>query len=165
MEPSQSSNLFQFEADFADSLRCIPMRVRLKLDTCGIKLKLPQWNQFTVSDRQQLLDLPCDNEADIAAYRATLQHLIQDRTGEIATDLAIDPVPAWNDPTTIPQSVQERATELSVSLSQPQWAMLAPDQRFALIKLSRSEHEHRNFLPALKEFGVVNGQESGVNGQ
>lgn len=34
---------FAFESDFVDSLRCIPMVVRYKLDTCGIKLKLPEW--------------------------------------------------------------------------------------------------------------------------
>jgi Conserved nitrate reductase-associated protein (Nitr_red_assoc) len=36
-----------------------------------------------------------------------------------------------------------------------QWATLTPDQRFALLKLSRSNHENRNFLPALKEFQVI----------
>ncbi|MBD0342498.1 MAG: nitrate reductase associated protein, partial [Microcoleus sp. Co-bin12] len=35
---------FEFEADFVEALRCIPMKVRLKLDTCGIKLKLQDWN-------------------------------------------------------------------------------------------------------------------------
>jgi len=34
------ADFFQFEADFVDSLRCIPMQVRFKLATCGIKLKL-----------------------------------------------------------------------------------------------------------------------------
>lgn len=40
-------DFFAFEADFVVSLGCIPMRVRYKLDTCGIKLKLPQWHQLT----------------------------------------------------------------------------------------------------------------------
>lgn len=31
---------FQFEADFIQTLRCIPLSVRYKLDTCGVKLKL-----------------------------------------------------------------------------------------------------------------------------
>lgn len=151
----QSSRLFQFETDFADSLRCIPMRVRLKLDICGIKLKLTQWNQLTVGDRQQLLDLPCVTESEITDYRANLTQMIRDRTGETPTELAIDPNPPWQDPTQIPASVGDRATALGISLTLHQWATLTSDQRFALIKLSRSEHEHRNFLPALKEFGVV----------
>ena len=149
------SQLFQFEADFVDSLRCIPMRVRLKLDTCGIKLKLPQWNQFTMGDRQQLVDLPCETDLEVSVYRDTLQHLIQERTGDTGTELAIDPNPAWQDSTTIPTSVQERASEHGITLTTVQWQDLTPDKRFALIKLSRSEHEHRNFLPALKEFWLV----------
>ncbi|HEY9298982.1 MAG TPA: nitrate reductase associated protein, partial [Phormidium sp.] len=29
-----TTKFFQFEADFVNSLRCIPMQVRYKLDTC-----------------------------------------------------------------------------------------------------------------------------------
>jgi hypothetical protein len=53
------TNFFQFEADFVDSLRCIPMQVRMKLDTCGIKLKLTHWHQFTQQERQALVEMPC----------------------------------------------------------------------------------------------------------
>jgi len=34
------------------------MQVRFKLDTCGIKLKLPHWNRFSPEQRQKLVDLP-----------------------------------------------------------------------------------------------------------
>ncbi|MEN9210118.1 MAG: nitrate reductase associated protein [Thermostichus sp. DG02_2_bins_29] len=34
------------------------------------------------------------------------------------------------------------------------WKNLEDLQRFALIKLSRSNHENKNFLPALQEFGL-----------
>jgi len=40
---------FDFEADFVLSLRCIPMIVRYKLDTYGVKLKLAHWNHFDPS--------------------------------------------------------------------------------------------------------------------
>jgi hypothetical protein len=146
------TQFFQFEADFVASLRCVPMQVRLKLDTCGVKLKLAQWNQFNQDDRRSLITLPCDTEADVQAYRHFLQALIRARTGTEATDLAIDPVPAWLDESTIPTSVQEKAQENSAVITIDQWAALAPVQRFALIKLSRSSHENANFLPALKEF-------------
>ena len=43
---------FEFEADFVDSWRCIPMQVRYKLDTCGIKLKLAEWNQMNQTNRK-----------------------------------------------------------------------------------------------------------------
>jgi hypothetical protein len=149
------TQFFQFEADFVESLRCIPMQVRLKLDTCGVKLKLTQWHQFNQDDRQALIEMPCETTADVQIYRDFLHQLIQERTGTTASDLAIDPAPAWHDASTMPDSVQTKAAESGVAIAIDQWATLAPVQRFALIKLSRSSHENANFLPALKEFHLV----------
>jgi hypothetical protein len=149
------TSFFQFEADFVESLRCIPMQVRLKLDTCGVKLKLNQWNQLNQTDRQQLVDLPCETDSDAAEYRQFLHELIHKRTGAEATDLAIDPAPPWADSTSMPASVKAKLVEVEASLSTHQWATLSPLQRFALIKLSRSGHENHNFLPALKEFDLI----------
>jgi hypothetical protein len=148
------ATFFEFEADFVDSLRCIPMQIRLKLDTCGIKLKLPQWNQFGQDDRMLLVELPCDLPAEVQTYRATLQKLVWERTGLEASELPIDPAPAWMDATLVPTCVREKATEVGTTIETEQWANLTPLQRFALIKLSLSGHENRNFLPALKEFGL-----------
>ena len=63
--------------------------------------------------------------------------------------------PAWMDATQIPDSVGAAAEAVGQGLSLPQWAGLSPLQRFALIKLSRSQHENANFLPALQEFHLV----------
>ena len=146
------SDFFQFEMDFASSLRCIPMRVRYKLDLCGIKLKLPQWNQFSTEDRQKLLGLPCQTPEEVQTYRQTLQRLVKDVTGEIATDLPVEAHPDWENDSKIPDSVDQKAREMKVSLTVEQWSKLTPIQRFALIKLSRSSHENKNFVPALEEF-------------
>jgi len=146
---------FQFEADFVESLRCIPMQVRLKLDTCGVKLKLAQWNNFHAGDRQSLVTLPCETKAEAYAYKLFLQQIIQERTGTTASELTVDPAPEWLNTTTIPASVQAKAAEVGTLLTLTQWAGLTPLQRFALIKLSRSGHENNNFLPALQEFRLV----------
>jgi hypothetical protein len=147
-------HFFQFEADFVEALRCIPMQVRLKLDTCGVKLKLAQWNHFNQDDRLQLVEMPCETGDEVQAYRQFLHQLILERTGTEATDLTIDPAPPWLD-TAIPESVQEKVQEVGATLNPQQWQSLAPLQRFALIKLSRSGHENHNFLPALKEFHLA----------
>lgn len=131
------------------------MQVRLKLDTCGIKLKLDQWNHFTQADRQALIDRHCTTAINISDYRAFLHDLIQQRTGDLAQDLGIDPEPPWLDPTVIPAVVQTKAATVNFTFSREQWAKLEPLQRFALIKLSRSSHENSNFLPALREFGLI----------
>lgn len=149
------AQFFQFEADFVDSLRCIPMQVRYKLDSCGVKLKLPHWLQLTPEERQTLVEMPCATEAEQQHYRALLHQLVQAHAGEVPSDLPIDHYPAWMDDTTIPESVQERGQTIGVAISLQQWSRLTPLQRFALIKLSRSQHENKNFLPALKEFHLV----------
>lgn len=145
---------FQFEADFVDSLRCIPMSVRYKLDTCGVKLKLHQWNKFTESDRHQTVELPCTTADEIRNYHDFLHQLVQQRTKETATDLAIDEHPPWHDET-IPESVQVQAQDVGITITQAQWESLTSIQRFVLIKLSRSTHENANFLPAVKEFKLA----------
>lgn len=149
------THFFKFETDFVDSLRCIPMQVRMKLDTCGVKLKLTHWNQFTQQERLELVEMPCTTAEEIQAYRQYLQQLVTQKTGTPASDLPVDSHPAWMDATTIPPDVQEKAKELEVSVTTQQWAALNPAQRFALIKLSRPSHENKNFLPALKEFQLI----------
>lgn len=149
------SHFFAFEADFTDSLRCIPMIVRYKLDTCGVKLKLPEWNQLGAAERQQLVTLPCETETEVAAYRSQLRQWVTTQSGQPPTDLPIDPQPDWMNASTIPASVQDNAQSVGQAITPEQWATLTPLQRFALIKLSRSQHENRNFLPALQEFALV----------
>ena len=149
------TNFFKFEADFVDSLRCIPMQVRMKLDTCGIKLKLTHWHQFTQQERQSLVEMSCTTSEDIETYRQYLQHLVIKHSGTEVSELPVDAHPAWMDATTIPPSIQEKTQELGVSLTSGQWAALTPAQRFALIKLSRPSHENKNFLPALQEFQLI----------
>lgn len=149
------SDFFEFESDFVESLRCIPMQVRFKLDTCGVKLKLQHWHQFTQDERSLLVKAPCTTEPEIQTYRSLLHSLVSEHGGDRPSDLPIDPHPAWVEPATIPDSVNEKGRSLGVNLTLEQWAQLSPLQRFTLIKLSRSNHENKNFLPALKEFHLV----------
>ena len=150
-----STNYFQFEADFVGSLRCIPMLVRMKLDNCGVKLKLTHWSQFSQLERQTLVDLPCTSQLERQTYRQFVQNLVTTKTGQPAKELPVDFNPPWLDRTNVPSSVQTKAHECEVTFSLDRWSSLTPAQRFALIKLSRSSHENKNFIPALKEFGVL----------
>jgi hypothetical protein len=146
---------FNFEADFVDSLRCIPMIVRLKLDTCGVKLKLAEWNHFTQPECEQLVALPCEAATEIDGYREYVSQLIFQHTGNTASLLSIDPQPPWLNDREIPPSITTKAAEEKVNIDLNQWVQLSLLQRFALIKLTRSQHENNNFLPALTEFGIL----------
>jgi hypothetical protein len=145
----------QFETDFVESLRCIPMIVRMKLDTCGVKLKLEHWNKFTQSERQNLVIMPCKSDREIGEYREYLQNLVIAHTGTPAKELAVESHPAWLNKKEIPEALKTKAEESNIAISLQQWSNLTPLQRFALIKLSRPSHENRNFIPALKEFGLI----------
>jgi len=146
---------FQFEADFVETLRCIPMQVRYKLDTCGVKLKLPHWNCFSQTERQQLVEVPCTNVTEVQTYRDMVHQFVTKHQGDRPKDLPIDPYPEWDNPEVIPTTVQTQTSNYGIILTVEQWASLSSLQRFALIKLSRSNHENRNFLPALQEFQLV----------
>ena len=131
------------------------MQVRMKLDTCGIKLKLSHWHQFNQQQRQILVSMPCTTKEETRVYQDFLQSLIVEKTGSPAKDLPIDPHPPWMEPSTIPLEVQEKAAEFGIKITMEQWTTLSALQRFALLKLSRPSHENRNFLPALREFNLV----------
>jgi hypothetical protein len=148
---------FKFEADFVESLRCIPMQVRYKLDTCGIKLKLSDWSHMTQVERETLVELPCTTESEIQAYREYLENLILQRSGTPPATLFIEPHPAWMDATNVPDNLQQKAEEIGTSITPQQWKDLTPLQRFSLIKLSRPGHENENFPKAIAEFNLVSG--------
>ena len=143
---------FEFEQDFVANLRCIPMTVRYKLDTCGIKLKLSHWHEFSQEIRQALVDKPCSTPEEIEAYREWLNGLVLEYTNAPAKDLPVEENPPWMDASQVPETVRDKAKEEKVNLTLEQWANLSSIQRFVLIKLSRPSHENQNFLPAIKEF-------------
>ncbi|MEY2985006.1 MAG: hypothetical protein RLZZ568_1623 [Cyanobacteriota bacterium] len=147
---------FKFEADFIQSLRCIPMVVRYNLDTCGVKLTLAHWHQLSYEQREYLATAKCQTWAETNHYRETLQRWLIALTGKPANSLPIADFPDWLNgehiPDTVHKAYQEKAGRSILSLEA--WQQLTPLQRFALIKLSRPGHENRNFVFALKEFGL-----------
>jgi len=151
-----SINYFKFEEDFVENnIRCIPMVVRLKLDQCGIKLKLAEWSKFSVEERAILAESPCENHFEISSYKKHLQQLVIDRMGHPASELKILEPMEWTTLDRIPEIIEEKIKEFRWTLSIYQWNNLNELQRFALVKLSRPGHENANFPLAMKEFDLV----------
>lgn len=146
---------FAFENDFVDTFRCIPMIVRYKLDASLIKLKLPEWVKLRVDEKRELATRPCFTESEIEQYRRFLIQLVDERCGHTVSELL--PVDAsWDALGQVPDEVQQKALEYNrAPLTIGQWIRLDVLQRFALVKLSRSGHEGRNFPRALNEFGIT----------
>ena len=146
---------FHFEKDFVeDNLRCIPMVVRLKLDTIGIKLPLKAWSRFSESERSQLAFDPCETETDISEYKNLVLELAKNHSIEDLGILRILGKPGWNNPDSIPEPLLEKFGQFRQQISISQWRSLTNLQRFALMKLSRPGHESKNFEKALVEFGL-----------
>jgi hypothetical protein len=60
----------------------------------------------------------------------------------------------------VPGAVKAKAELLGLPApSQHLWAGLTPLQRFTLLKLTRDGHDNENFVPALREFGLLDPQD------
>lgn len=153
-----SAKVFAFESDFAGSLRCIPMAVRLKLDLVGIKLSLRQWSQLQQEQRAELLETDCAEVLE--AYRKLVEAMLVSTGGKIERIDAADGA-VWSEFADVPEVVVQQAADKNVPAPTPaQWRRLTDVQRFALIKLTRPGHENENFVPAMQEFGVLRPQRS-----
>ena len=58
------SRKFKFEAEIYESLNCLLMAARKKLDAVGIKLHLAQWEQLGRGERLMICHAPADSEED-----------------------------------------------------------------------------------------------------
>lgn len=160
LHPSEFINLkgieyFKFEEDFMEeNLRCIPMVIRYKMDLVGIKLKLGEWARFHSTERVKLALLSVDSIAKKSHYRNYLVKLIAKRTGNKATELAVEQSPDWENIMKLPKILLEKSDEFALKISISQWQNLTTIQRFALLKLCRPGHENKNFPKAVQEFGL-----------
>ena len=150
------STIFQFEKDFAGALYCIPMAARRKLDLCGMKVSLKQWNRFTLEQREHLVARECDAPEEIDAYQREVARLLEARAGDEPQFLERDVGTEWKDTSAVPQRLIDYCAEREVTApTLAQWAALTELQRFALFKLTRPGPTNENFIPAMREFGLM----------
>lgn len=142
-------------------LRATDILVRFKLDQAGIKLSLRQWASFSVDDRFQLLGMSCDTPHEVMLHKNHLQDLLAVRVSEPAKEIKLDAFPVWACTDEIPESLIRHAASLQVSPpSFAQWTALLPLQRFAIPKLTKEGHDDVNFVPAMREIGLLDAADS-----
>jgi hypothetical protein len=145
---------FQFEGDIHQSLDCVPLTVRRRLDLAGLKISLAGWQTLTRGERLALCHLPTENEADIAVYREVMQQFCD------ARGVALKPLPdadrVWNaaEP---PAPLRTRLDELAVALAPAAWRALDEESRYALCKLADPQREPAKLQAALIELGLASG--------
>ena len=143
---------FKFEAEIYESLNCLPMAARRKLDAVGIKLHLAQWEQLGRGERLMICHAPADSEEEQRALRTFIEEVALARTGSPAKILPDDARRSANPPDHAPKVLAQHARVSGVELDEKAWVALDDDQRYALIKLGDSEKPSHNLKVALQEF-------------
>src|ERR1700720_4343352 len=125
---------FKFEAEIYESLNCLPMAARRKLDAVGIKLHLAQWEQLGRGERLMICHAPADSEEEQSALRTFIEEVALARTDSPAKILSHDARRSADPPNQPPQMQAQHARVVGVELDDKAWAALDDDQRYALIK-------------------------------
>ena len=148
----QAAEFYAFESIEATSLALIPLSIRYKLDCCGIKLHLRQWQKMSLAQRTLLLQTHCSDDAEIAAYAALLRQIIQQIDDGEADPQPFDATAAWRITDAWPATIIAQCQAQSLSLpSLSGWRQLAPAQRHALLTLAKSRHESHHLAAAFAQ--------------
>jgi hypothetical protein len=148
---------FDFEGDVHQTLECVPLTVRRKLDIASLKISLEGWQALTRAERLALCHLPVDSEEDREVYIEVMRTFCE-RAGVPLKPL-VDADAAgrtWNASTTPPR-VKERADELHAKLDDATWRRLDEESRYALVKLSDPKRNPLKIHAALVELGLLAG--------
>jgi len=142
---------FQFEAEVYDSLSCLPMAARRKLDQLGIKIGLEQWQQLGRGERLMICHAPTASAEETEALRIFINEVTLAKCGTKPKDLPEEKRQGAKPPASAPALLVENARASGVALTPAVWAALDDDQRYALIKLGVEKQSH-NLKAALDEF-------------
>jgi hypothetical protein len=148
---------FEFEGDIHDSLACVPLTVRRKLDLAALKISLAGWQQLARDERLCLCHLGVDSADEIAVYREVMQAFCARRSVALKDidDPAVTSRP-WNAPVP-PAALRARTGELGAALDDEAWSKLDEESRYALVKLADPKRTPEKLAAALGELGLLAG--------
>jgi|SRR5579862_3944903 len=142
---------FKFEDEIYDSLSCLPMAARRKLDQLGLKIGFDQWQQLARGERLMICHAPITTEDEIDALRLFVNEVMLAKCGTAPKPLPPEKLQGVNPPKAVPPRLVESAHKSGVTLTQDAWAALDDDERYALIKLGVEKESHK-LKRALDEF-------------
>src|SRR5579863_669704 len=142
---------FKVEDEVHQSLSCVPMTVRRKLDRVGVKISLEQWQALGRGERLAICHLPVGEADECAALRTFIEEALQNRRAGRSKELSEEMRRAADPPAMPPAPLIERARAAGVALAQADWDRLDADERYALIKLGGGKEVSHNLIAALHE--------------
>lgn len=143
---------FKFEDEVHQTLSCVPMAVRRKLDRIGLKIGLAQWQQLGRGERLAVCHLPVDSIEEQEVARIFMREAVRTRAGGVLTELPDEVRGSATPPGSPPAMLVAHAGAAGLKLGPPEWARLDDDERYALIKLGESATPSHHLLAALHEF-------------
>jgi hypothetical protein len=145
---------FKFEDEMHESLQCVPMAVRRKLDRVGLKIGLEQWKSLGRGERLAICHLPVDSSEECDALGVFIREAMKGRFGVEPKSLTDAQRASAEPPASPPSRVVAHALAAGFDLSATAWSQLDGDERFALMKMGDAETPSHNLAAALKEFSV-----------
>ncbi|HZC45162.1 MAG TPA: nitrate reductase associated protein [Candidatus Acidoferrum sp.] len=145
---------FKFEDEMHESLQCVPMAVRRKLDRVGLKIGLEQWKSLDRGERLAICHLPVSSAEECDALGVFIREAMERRFGVEPKSLTDAQRAAAEPPASPPDQVVAHAREAGFDLSSAAWSRLDSDERFALMKMGDAEKPSHNLAAALKEFAL-----------
>jgi len=142
---------FEFESEIYQSLSCLPMAARRKLDRLGLKISLEQWQQFSRGERLMICHAPASLPDECDALKLFIQEVAVARSGLPPRALADKSRDEAKPPADPPPVLVANANALGVALTPRAWERLDDDERYALIKLGGAAPPSHNFKAALHE--------------
>src|SRR6266851_7947556 len=145
---------FKFEDEMHESLQCVPMAVRRKLDRVGLKISLEPWKALDRGERLAICHLPTNSPEECDALATFIREAMLRHFGTEPKSLTDAQRAGAEPPATPPEQLVSRARDEGFDLSDFAWSKLDGDERFALMKLGAESKPSHNLGAALKEFQV-----------
>jgi hypothetical protein len=147
-----SMRRFQFEADIYETLNCVPMAVRRKLDRVGLKVGLDQWQALSRAERLAICYMPALSHDEHRALREVLVEASKARSGCLPKELSEAARAEASPPSSVPILLATRSKAAGYDLAEEVWQSLDEDERYALLKLGNGKTASHNLPMALAEF-------------
>ncbi len=145
---------FKFEDEMHESLQCVPMAVRRKLDRVGLKIGLEQWKSLDRGERLAICHFPVDSAEELDGLGVFIREAMKRRFGAEPKTLSDAQRASAEPPASPPSRVVANVRTQGFNLNPEVWSRLDGDERFALMKMADAETPSHNLGAALKEFGV-----------
>ena len=142
---------FNFEAEIYESLSCLPMAARRKLDRLGLKISLEQWQRLSRAERLMICHAPASMPDECEVLRLFIHEAVLAQSGFPPRQLSDEGRKEAEPAAEPPAALVANANRLGVALTTREWERLDDDERYALIKLGGPARPSHNFKAALDE--------------